>query len=397
MSAAEPISLSMIAHLVEFDTTSRNSNLALVEFVRDYLNDLGVDSHLVHDDAHRKANLYATLGPKDRPGVCLSGHTDVVPVDEQDWSGDPFRATRRDGRLYGRGTADMKSFIGVCLALAPQMLERALATPIHLAFSYDEEVGCVGVRPLIAWLERQSVRPRACIVGEPTGMRPVRAHKGKRGMRCRVRGLAAHSAMPHRGVNAVEAAAEIIAHLRSVARRLRDEGPLDPDFEPSYTSLHTGTVRGGTALNIVPAHCTFDLELRHLPGQSPDVLLAELERYAREHVLPEMRTVYADASVSWELLTEIAGLETDADAEVVRLACALTGSTDAGKVSFGTEAGLYQRAGIPAVVCGPGDIAQAHKPDEFITLAQIALCETFLRRLMDRLWVPAPDSADPEP
>ncbi len=382
---SEHDSLSIISRLVGFDTTSRNSNLELIEFVRDYLADLGVDSHLVYDGARCKANLFATLGPADKPGICLSGHTDVVPVDDQDWHTDPFQAVRRDGRLYGRGTADMKSFLGVCLALAPELLRCGLQTPIHLAFTYDEEVGCVGVRPLIAWLERQRTRPRACIVGEPTGMRPVRAHKGKQGVRCHVRGLAGHSAMLHRGVNAVEAAAEVIAYLKSMARRFRTEGPFDAGFEPPYTSVHTGTVRGGTALNIVPEHCVFEFEFRYLPSEDPEALLGEVRRYAEERVLPEMREVSRDTGFTWERLSEFAGLETDADAEIVRLVGALTDSPEAGKVSFGTEAGLYQRAEMPSVVCGPGSIEQAHKPDEFIELEQVARCEAFVRGLGARL------------
>lgn len=388
MATPEPTSLPMIARLIGFDTTSRNSNLELIGFVRDYLADLRVDSHLVPDDGGDKANLYATLGPRDRPGICLSGHTDVVPVDDQHWHSDPFRASRRDGRLYGRGAADMKSFVGVCLALAPEMLERDLARPIHFAFTYDEEVGCVGVRPLIAWLERQRIRPRACVVGEPTGMRPVRAHKGKRGVRCRVRGVSCHSAVPHQGVNAVESAAELIAYLKSMARRFREHGPYEAGYEPPYTSVHTGTVHGGTALNIVPEHCVFEFEFRHLPSQDPEALIDEVRRYAEETLLPEMRGVSDEAGFTWEPLSEFAGLETGTDAEVVRLVTALTGDEEAGKVSFGTEAGLYQRARMPSVVCGPGSIEQAHKPDEYIELEQIGRCEAFVRRLIERLAVP---------
>ncbi|NIR30026.1 MAG: acetylornithine deacetylase [Gammaproteobacteria bacterium] len=385
MATPEPTTLPMISRLIGFDTTSRNSNLELIEFVRDYLADLGVDSHLVYDGAGRKANLFATLGPTDRPGICLSGHTDVVPVDDQDWHTDPFQAVRGDGRLYGRGTADMKSFLGVCLGLAPELLQRELATPIHFAFTYDEEVGCVGVRPLIDWLSRQRIRPRSCVVGEPTGMRPVRAHKGKQGVRCHVRGLACHSAVLDRGVNAVEAAAEVITYLKSMARRFRAQGPFDTGFEPSYTSVHTGTVQGGTALNIVPEHCVFEFEFRYLPSEDPEALIDEVRRYAEEQVLPEMREVCGDAGFTWQTLSEFAGLETDAHAEIVHLVGALTENAEAGKVSFGTEAGLYQRAGMPSVVCGPGSIEQAHKPDEFIELEQIARCETFVRRLGERL------------
>jgi acetylornithine deacetylase len=242
----------MIERLVGFDTTSRGSNLALIDFVRDYLDGLGIASELVHSEDGRKANLYATLGPDDRGGVLLSGHTDVVPVDGQEWRSEPFAVVEKDAKLYGRGTSDMKSFIAVVLALAPEFLERGLKTPLHFAFSYDEEVGCLGVRRLLAELEKRPVKPRLCIIGEPTLMRPVTGHKGKRSFRCHVHGFECHSALAHTGVNAVEAAAEMVAHLKGLARGRRDNGPFDPDYSPPYTTIHTGTIRGGTALNIVP-------------------------------------------------------------------------------------------------------------------------------------------------
>lgn len=385
MSASQR-SLDIIERLVAFDTTSRNSNLELLEFVRSYLAELGVDSELVHNEDATKANLYATLGPADRAGIALSGHTDVVPVDGQDWHSDPFRVKHHDGRLYGRGTADMKSFIGVCLALAPEFLARKIDTPLHLALSHDEEVGCVGVRSLIEALRERPVKPRAVIVGEPTEMKVVRAHKGKFSYRARVRGHEAHSSLAHEGVNAVEAAAEAIAFLKSVARRHRDHGPFDDELSPPYTTVHTGVIHGGTALNIVPRDCTFEFEIRHLPEDDPGAIFADLERHVAEHIEPEMRRVDAQTGFSFEQISHILGMSTSEDSEIVQIAKALTGQNTTAKVAFGTEAGLFQDAGMPAVVCGPGSIEQAHKPDEFIDLDQVAQCETFMRRLFERCW-----------
>ncbi len=382
---ASPASIDMIRRLVALDTTSRNSNLRLIELARDLLADLGIDSRLVFDAAGAKANLYATLGPADRPGLALSGHSDVVPVDGQDWSSDPWRLEERDGRLYGRGTADMKSFLAVVLAALPQVVARGLREPLHIVITYDEEVGCLGVRRLIEAFREMPVRPRACIIGEPTQMTVVTAHKGKKSMRCRVRGLECHSSLAPRGVNAVEHAAEVIAHLRRMARRIAAEGPFDPGFDVPFTTVHAGLVHGGTALNIVPRECVFDFEFRHLAGDDPEALLAELRRFAEETLQPEMKAIDPQAGFAWEEISSFPGLDTPEDAEVVVLAKALAGSNTVGKVAFGSEAGLLQREGIETVICGPGSIDQAHRPDEFIAVEQVALCERFLQRLMDRI------------
>ena len=379
-------SIDMIKRLVGFDTTSRNSNLELMEFVAGYLKDLGVDSELVHNNEATKANLYATLGPTDRPGIALSGHTDVVPVDGQDWHTDPFQVVESDARLYGRGTCDMKSFIAICLALAPEFLAREITTPLHFAFSHDEEIGCVGVRSLIDALRDRPIKPSAVIIGEPTEMKVVRAHKGKLSYRCHVRGFEAHSSLSHIGVNAVEAAAEAVAHLKSMARRHRDQGPFDAELVPPYTTVHTGTIHGGTALNIVPRYCSFEFEFRHLPDDAPHALLDELRRHVAEHIEPEMHAAEPGTGFTFEPMSHIPGLSTDEDAEIVQLAKALTGQNTTSKVSFGTEAGLFRDGGMPAVVCGPGSIDQAHKPDEFIARDQIKQCEAFMRKLFERCW-----------
>lgn len=379
-------SLPMLETLVGFDTTSRLSNLALIEWVRDYLQGFGIDSRLTYDDAGRKANLFATLGDASQGGgIVLSGHTDVVPVEDQEWSTDPFRLTRKEDRVYGRGTTDMKGFLACVLALVPEFVARGLATPVHLALSYDEEVGCLGVRRLLAQLTEDGLRPQACIVGEPTGMEVITAHKGKLSIRGLVRGFECHSSLAPYGANAVEAAAEAVAYLKSMARRLRDQGPYNTDFDPAYTTIHTGVIQGGTVLNIVPGHCRFDFEFRYLPGEDPHTYLRELQEYCARVIEPEMTAITPEAGFHWEEIAAFPGLNTPDDDAIVTLAKGLAGSNHAGKVSYGTEAGLFQGAGIPTIICGPGHIDQAHKPDEFLAISELAACESFLRRLMDRV------------
>lgn len=377
-------SLELIANLVGFDTTSRNSNLQLIEFIKGYLEDFDVQSELVYDSSGKKANLFATIGARDRGGVALSGHTDVVPVDGQDWATDPYRISKVDERLYGRGTSDMKSFIAVCLAKVPQIIEQNLETPVHLAFSYDEEIGCVGVRTLLQELAIRKHKPRACLIGEPTGMKVVRAHKGKISKRCSIHGLESHSGLAHIGVNAVEAAAEMIAFLKGEARRFRDCGPFDEEFSPRYTTVHTGVVTGGTALNIVPKFCEFEAEIRYLPQDDPDLVWDRLQEFIESEILPEMQAVYPQARIEWEEISTIPKLASSSD-ELIRLAQDISDTTGTACVSFGTEAGLFEEIGIPSVVCGPGFIDQAHKPDEFIETDQVRKCEMFIDNLIDRL------------
>jgi len=361
-----PDANELIERLVGFDTVSRNSNLELISFVADLLDGLGVDIELTYDDDKRKANLWATFGPDDVAGTVLSGHTDVVPVDGQAWTTDPFELTRKDDLLYGRGSADMKSYIAICLSRAGTLSTTTLKRPVHYAFSFDEEVGCIGVPRLIAEVSKRDVLPARCIVGEPTGMEVVNGHKGKLATRCEVHGLECHSGLAHQGANAVEAAAEAIAFLKKMARRHRDSGPFNDEFEPSYTTVHTGVVNGGSAINIVPNHCSFDFEFRLIPGDDPKLLLGELQSYIDDELLPEMRTVYPDARFEWQTLCNYPSLITEPDTDVVKLAQRLSGSTATGKVSFGTEGGLFKAAGIQAVICGPGQISVAHKPDEHV-------------------------------
>ena len=385
MARAAIDKLEMAKRLVAFDTTSRNSNLTLIEFIRDYLDGYSVGSELVFDETGAKANLYATIGPQDRSGIMLSGHTDVVPIDDQDWHTDPFKPVEKDDRLYGRGSSDMKAFIATVLSLVPQLVSRKLREPIHLSFSYDEEVGCLGVRRLIDVIAVRPNRPRLCIVGEPTEMQVGIGHKGKHTLRCQVHGHEAHSSLVHQGVNAIEAAGELIAKLKEIARRKRDHGPFDPDFDPPYSTIHTGVIHGGTALNIVPRECVFDFEIRPLPGEDIAPMIDELRDLAANRLLPEMRAVQPHTNIVIEERSAAPALNTAADAEVTQFAAALSGGNATIKVPFGTEGGLFSAAGIPTIICGPGSIDQAHKPDEFVALDQIARCERFLQRLIDRV------------
>jgi acetylornithine deacetylase len=379
----QPSSLDMAKKLVSFDTTSRNSNLELISFVADYLREIGVDSTVIHNDEGTKANLWATIGPADVPGVVLSGHTDVVPVDGQEWRTPPFEAAVDGDRLYGRGTSDMKSFIAVALAHAPAMAKTDLKMPIHFAFSYDEEIGCLGVHGIIKHVGGISPRPRAVIVGEPTEMRVVNAHKGVFSFRTTVRGLEAHSSATHVGVNAIMYAAELIGFLSELARERREERPHNHHFDPPYTSVHVGTIRGGTALNIIPKECSFVWEYRLLPGEDDREIISRFEEFADSVVLPKMQAVSAQAAIVTEARSRVAPLVAEAGSPAETLAMLLAGTNKTSVVSFGTEGGIFQEAGIPTVVCGPGSILQAHKPDEFIELSQIRACEEFVARLTE--------------
>jgi acetylornithine deacetylase len=377
-------SLAMIRQLVSFDTTSRESNLALIDWVAAYLLDHGIESRLTFDDAERKANLFATIGPRADGGIVLSGHTDVVPVDGQTWNTDPWQVSQTGDRLVGRGVCDMKSFIAIALALVPEMVRRDLSRPLHFALSYDEEVGCIGVRRLIADLAHIGYAPGGCIVGEPTGMELVVAHKGKRSYRCRVRGFEAHSALTPNGVNAVEIACELVTYLRGMAKRFRDNGRFDRDYDVPFTTVHVGTIKGGTALNIVPRNCEFVFEFRFLPFDDPDELLRELQDYAGRF-LPEMLAIDAGAGIHFEQLSALPGFDAGSDSAIAEIGRCCSPGTVFNKVSFGAEASLFHNAGIPAILCGPGHIAQAHQPNEWVALEQVARCESFLRRLLDQV------------
>lgn len=373
-------SRDLLETLVGFDTTSRESNLHLIEFVRDYLAGFGVPSELVYNEQRSKANLFASVGPVELPGIVLSGHTDVVPVDGQPWTLPPFTLTERDGKLFGRGTADMKGYIACVLALVPELVKAPLRMPVHIALSYDEEVGCLGVRSLLAVLEQRPVKPMLCIIGEPTELKPVLGHKGKLAMRCDVHGEACHSAYAPSGVNAIEHAADLISELGRIGQRLRSR--QDPRFDPPFSTVQTGMISGGKALNIVPADCRFDFEVRALPATDPAEVAQELQAYALQQVLPRMQAVSKQSSIRFTELSAYPGLVTDEHSQAAQLIADFCGSQEFGTVAFGTEGGLFDAAGIPTVVCGPGSMEQGHKPDEFVSVAQLAGCDAMLRRML---------------
>jgi acetylornithine deacetylase len=374
--------VEMIRRLVSFDTTSSKSNRQLIDFVREYLAAHGVASTLTFDDGGEKANLFATIGPADRGGVVLSGHTDVVPVAGQPWSTDPWAVTEKEGRLYGRGTADMKSFLAIALALVPEWRARPLQTPIHLALSYDEEVGCLGVTRLIERLPEGAARPRLVVVGEPTEMRVVTAHKGCYLYRTTVTGLEAHSSAPQRGVSAIMAAGRLIGFIGELAEARRAAG-ADPRFDPPHTTFNVGVIEGGTAFNIIARQCRFLWEFRAVPDEDAAAIEAGIDRFVSSELLPGMRRVHPAASVVTERVVAMPAFAPERDSPAEALARRLTGANETSTVAFGTEAGHFQTAGIPTVVCGPGSIDQAHQPDEFISLDQVAAGERFLRRLAD--------------
>ncbi|WP_248797667.1 acetylornithine deacetylase [Pseudomonas sp. MWU13-2105] len=378
-------SRDLLAALIAFDTTSRESNLQLIEFVRDYLARFEVPCELIFNDERSKANLFATLGPDDRPGIVLSGHTDVVPVDAQPWTVPPFELSEKDGRLYGRGSADMKGYIACVLAAVPALLAAPLRMPVHIVLSYDEEVGCLGVRSLLAELAQRAHKPLLCIIGEPTELKPVLGHKGKLAMRCAVHGAACHSAYAPQGVNAIEYAAELIGELGRIGSRLRAPHLHDSRFDPPFSTVQTGLISGGKALNIVPADCCFDFEVRALPNLDPHEVAQQLELYAEQQVLPKMRAVDEGSSIHFSELSAYPGLATDPRGQAARLIAEFCGSSEFSTVAFGTEGGLFDAIGIPTVVCGPGSMDQGHKPDEFVSLEQLQGCEAMLERLVQAL------------
>ena len=378
-------SIFYLEKLIAFPTVSRDSNLGLIAYVQGVLDGFGISSTLVHNEEKTKANLWATIGPSNISGVALSAHTDVVPVVGQNWSADPFTMARRDGNLYGRGTADMKGFIACCLAMAARLDQSKLKSPIHFAFSYDEEIGCIGVRRLLDMLKTLPFRPRFCIVGEPTMLQVVTAHKGKLGFRVTAHGLEAHSSLAPIGVNAIYMACDLIVEIRRIQDDLAQHGERDGDYEVAYTTLHVGKMMGGEVMNIVPNLASFDFEIRYLPLDDNQAIVARIKQ-AAEDVAQRYQNVYVDARFVFADLQSYPALDTPVDSEVVNFVRALTGGNSTGKITFGTEGGLFQKElGIPAVVCGPGNIAVAHKPDEYVSEEQMAHCDAMLDKLVERL------------
>jgi acetylornithine deacetylase len=384
------VGYEMIRRLVAFPTVSRDSNLELIEWVRAYLEDLGATTALTFDDERRKANLFATLAASDgnatRGGIVLSGHTDVVPVDGQPWDTNPFEATLVGDRLHGRGVADMKSFSAIGLAFVPEFLRRGLKRPLHFALSYDEEVGCIGVHRLIADVVAKGVTPTGCIIGEPTGMQLVVAHKGRKTWRCRVRGHEAHSSLTPQGVNAVQIACDLVAWISRRAHEYRESHRQDPAYDVPFSTPHVGVIRGGTALNIVPRDCTFEFEIRHLPFDDPDAFFADLQRHAKS-LVPAMQAVDPATYIEFDHLSSMPGFDGADDNRIVEIGRACSESAHTRKVSYGTEAALFHNASMPAVICGPGQIEQAHQPNEWVSLEQLRRCEAFMERLARHLCV----------
>ena len=373
-----------LARLVAIDTTSRNSNLGLIETVRDDLRARGLDPWLSSNAEGTKANLFCTLPAQDggtQGGIALSGHTDTVPVDGQNWSSDPFALTERDGRLYARGSCDMKGFIACAVALVPEFLATPRAKPLHLALSYDEEIACIGAPVMLADLQQRGVKVDGAIVGEPTSMQPVVAHKGLNAYRCRVHGKAAHSSLTPQGCNAIEHAAQLICAIREMAEQWRANGPFDQFYDVPYTTITTNLIGGGIAMNTIPQLCEFTYEFRNLPMLSPADIQGRIDAYIQTELLPRMQREFPGATVEIENLAAAPGLDASEQAAITQLVRALTADKSVRKVAYGTEAGLFQGAGIPTVVCGPGSIEQAHKVDEFVAIDQLAQCEKFLREV----------------
>ena len=371
----------MLARLVAFDTTSREANIPLIEFVEAYLEGWGIKSLRVDYEQGRKTNLYVTIGPDIAGGVVLSGHTDVVPVDGQKWSSNPFELVERDKKLYGRGTCDMKGFIATALALVPEFKAARLKAPIHLALSCDEEVGCVGVRPLVAYMKEHLPRPKAVIVGEPTSMKVVNAHKGAHTFSTEVLGHEAHSCNTHLGVNSILVAGELLTEVSRLAADMRDRGDPSGRFNPPYTTVHVGLIEGGTAKNIVPRRCAFRWETRLLPGSDPEEIPERFNRFARS-LEPRMKAVAQDTGITTERTNAVPGLRPEDDSPAEHLAMHLAEANGSAAVSYCTEAGFFQEIGIPTIVCGPGSIDDAHKPDEYIAVSEMEKCAAFMRRLV---------------
>jgi acetylornithine deacetylase len=382
--ATNESALDWIGRLIEIDTTSVKSNLGLIEMVRDSFVGWGLQPHLSYNAEKNKANLFVTVpasNDETAGGIVFSGHTDVVPVTGQSWTIEPFSPAVRDGRLYGRGSADMKGFIGTLLSLLPEALTWRRNKPFHIALSFDEEVGCLGVPYLLADMRERGIKPDGCVVGEPTAMKPVVAHKGLNHYRCRVAGHAVHSSLTPQGVNAIEYAARMVCFIRDLADEHRANGPFDAGFDVPYSTAQTGLIRGGIALNTVPASCEFDFEIRDLPGTDVAALLRRIDDFARS-LQPSMHSVSPRAGISFETLGTAPALDALENAALTELVQALTGDATTGKVAYGTEAGYFAKAGVPTVVCGPGSIEQAHRHDEYVSLAQIGLCDRFLRKMI---------------
>lgn len=381
----DSLSITILKKLISFNTTSINSNLELMRYVTNYLQSYGVKSKLIYNSEKSKANLYASIGDTNKPGIILSGHTDTVPVTGQSWSKPPFQLTEENEHYYGRGTSDMKTFIATVLASVPKMQTKKLHTPIHISLSYDEEIGCLGVRSLIDMLKDEPIKAAACIIGEPTLMQVASSHKGKLAAKVTVVGKECHSGMAPYGVNAINFAARLVSKLEKIALDKQENGPFEEGYEIPYSTIHTGVINGGTALNIVPKVCEFHFEIRNIATEDPRQILASFTHYC-ETLEQEMKQTDPNCSIKIAITTEYPGLNTPENSEVVSFVRKLAQSTANTSINFGTEGGLFSsQLGIPTVICGPGSMQQGHKPDEFIHKQQIIKSEAFLDKLIHEL------------
>ena len=375
----------LLQKLISYPTISADSNLDLIQFIANYLEDLGAEVYINQNEDGNKANLFATLGGKNPDSILLSGHTDVVPVSEQKWDTDPFELFQKDDKLYGRGACDMKGFIAALLCKAKEYSELDLKTPVSFAFTYDEEVGCLGAQNLAKWLDISNIKPKITIIGEPTMMKVIEGHKGCCEYTTHFRGKAGHGSMPELGVNAVEYALLFGTKLMNLANDLKSRKPSNSKFEPPWTTVNIGQIEGGIAHNVIPENCSLRWEFRPVQSSDYDYLKRTMETYVSKDLFPKMQKTYKEAEIYTEVLGEVTGLEPTEINEARDIVRELTGQNDADLVSFGTEAGIYNSLGSSVVVCGPGSIEQAHKPNEFVSLQQLNACLSFLDRLKEKM------------
>jgi acetylornithine deacetylase len=375
----------ILGDLIAFPTVSSDSNLELITYAADLLSDAGAAISIGRDATGAKANLFATLGPSGDGGIVLSGHTDVVPVEGQDWTGDPFGMAERNGLLYGRGACDMKGFIAACIAMAPTFAELELRRPLHFAFTYDEEIGCFGAQALVAEIAKAGIRPAVAIVGEPTEMRVIEGHKGCYEYTTEFRGLEGHGSQPDNGVNAIEYAARYISRMLDIGERLKGRAPAGSRFDPPWSTLQVGHIHGGAARNIIAGSCSVEWEMRPVQKSDAELVKSDLGAYVDDVLRPAMQAVSPAADIVTHTIGEVEGLQVVPESEARAIVCELTGANSADVVAFGTEAGLFQAAGMSVVICGPGSIAQAHKPDEYVSLDQLAACMSMLGKLGAKL------------
>ncbi len=379
------LTLNMLRDLIAFETVSDQSNLDMVAYLSERLEAAGAKIEIFHDATGDKANIFATIGPYTDGGIVLSGHCDVVPVVDQVWSTDPFEMVERDGKIYGRGSCDMKGFVAAATVLAPYFAKRVTDRPVHFSFTYDEETGCFGAKDLVGSLRERGIQPSVAIVGEPTLMQAIDGHKGCYEYTTYFTGLAGHGSAPDLGVNAVEYASRFVSRISELKKVLRDRAPADSLFEPPWTTFNTGALNGGSAHNVIPDHASVAWDMRPVQPSDAEFVKADLEDFCQSVLLPEMRQTYPEANITTEVLAEVDGLVPMANNEARDIIMELTGANGTGLVAFGTEAGLFQQAGMSVIICGPGSIEQAHKADEFVAIDQLDQCLDVLRRLGDRL------------